>query len=99
MIDPAYFVSALDSKTTILKGTRLQLTIDQPLAPADAIETLKSVNSGAEKANILATSSLPVNIVLGASLKFLWGMVNSLQFVVYMKDWKVNWPPNAKLVV
>jgi hypothetical protein len=99
VIDPAYFVSALDSKTTILKGTRLQLTIDQPLAPADAIETLKSVNSGAEKANILATSSLPVNIVLGASLKFLWGMVNSLQFVVYMKDWKVNWPPNAKLVV
>lgn len=42
---------------------------------------------------------MPVNIVLGASLKFLWGMVNSLQFVVYMKDWKVNWPPNAKLVV
>ena len=99
VIDPTYFVSAQDSKTTILKGTRLQLTIDQPLAPADAVETLKSVNSGAEKANVLATSSLPVNIVLGASLKYLWGMVNSLQFVVYMKEWKVNWPPNAKLIV
>jgi len=60
---------------------------------------LKSVNSGAEKANLLATSSLPINIALGASLKYLWGMVNSLQFVVYMKDWKVNWPPNAKLIV
>ena len=60
---------------------------------------MKSVNSGAEKANVLATSSLPVNIVLGASLKYLWGMVNSLQFVVYMKEWKVNWPPNAKLIV
>ena len=60
---------------------------------------MKSVNSGAEKANVLATSSLPVNIILGASLKYLWGMVNSLQFVVYMKEWKVNWPPNAKLIV
>jgi len=54
------------------------MMIDQTLAPADAVQTLKSVNSGAEKANVLATSSLPVNIVLGVSLKYLWGMVNSL---------------------
>ena len=26
-------------------------------------------------------------------------MINPLQFVVYMKEWKVNWPPNARLIV
>jgi hypothetical protein len=28
VVDPSYFVSALDFKTTILKRTRLQITID-----------------------------------------------------------------------
>jgi len=60
---------------------------------------LKNVNSSAEKVNILATSSLPINIVIGVSLKYLWGMINPLQFVVYMKEWKVNWPPNARLII
>ena len=35
--------------------------------------------------------------MLGASLKYLWGMINILQFIIYMKEWKVNWPANASL--
>jgi len=38
---------------------------------------------------------MPLNILLGLSLKYLWGMVNTLQFVIFMDEWKVNWPPNA----
>ena len=49
--------------------------------------------------NALVTGSLPLNIVLGLSLKYLWGMVNSLQFVIFMDQWKVNWPPNASLAI
>jgi hypothetical protein len=60
---------------------------------------LKNVNSNAERVNILATSSLPINLVIGVSLKYLWGMINPLQFVVYMKEWKINWPANARLIV
>lgn len=26
-------------------------------------------------------------------------MINPLQFVVYMKEWKINWPANARLIV
>lgn len=42
---------------------------------------------------------MPLNLVLGVSLKFLWGMVNSLQFIVFMDQWKVNWPPNALVAI
>ena len=49
--------------------------------------------------NTISTSSVAVNVVLGLSLKYLWGMVNVLQFIIYMKKWKVNWPPNASLAV
>ena len=37
--------------------------------------------------------------MLGLSLKYLWGMVNVLQFIIYMQQWKVNWPANANLAV
>ena len=49
--------------------------------------------------NTISSSSVAVNILLGLSLKYLWGMVNMLQFVIYMNQWKVNWPPNANLAV
>lgn len=47
----------------------------------------------------LLTSSMPINILLGLSLKTLWGMVNTLQFVIFMDDWDVNWPPNASFAL
>ena len=55
-------------------------------------ETTKTLNA-------FITSSMPLNLVLGVSLKFLWGMVNSLQFIVFMEQWKVNWPPNASIAI
>jgi hypothetical protein len=42
------------------------------------------MEQGQKSANLLATSSLPLNIVMGVSLKYLWGMVNTLQFVIFM---------------
>jgi len=26
-------------------------------------------------------------------------MVNTLQFVIFMDNWKVNWPPNASVAI
>lgn len=26
-------------------------------------------------------------------------MVNVLQFVIYMNEWKFNWPPNASIAI
>lgn len=49
--------------------------------------------------NTVSTSSVALNIILGLSLKYLWGMINVLQFVIYMNEWKINWPANANLAV
>ena len=50
-------------------------------------------------ANAIATGNIFVNILLGASLKFLWGMINTLQFIVFFTDWKVRIPTNATIAV
>jgi len=42
---------------------------------------------------------MTVNVVLGLSLQYLWGMINTLQFVIFMDKWKVNWPPNATVAL
>ena len=49
--------------------------------------------------NALLSGSLPANLALGLSMKYLWGMINALHFVIYMDLWKVNWPANAKLAI
>ena len=49
--------------------------------------------------NTVSTSSVALNIILGLSLKYLWGIFNVLQFVIYMNEWKINWPANANLAV
>ena len=49
--------------------------------------------------NTVSTSSVALNIILGLSLKYLWGMINVLQFIIYMNEWKINWPANANLAV
>jgi len=45
----------------------------------------------------VAIGNLILNIALGASLKTLWGMINTLQFVVFFTDWNVRIPLNAIL--
>ena len=50
-------------------------------------------------ANTVATGNIVLNILLGSSLKFLWGMINTLQFVVFFTDWNVLIPPNAEIAI
>ena len=41
-----------------------------------------------------------VNILLGSSLKLLWGMINTFQFVVFFSEWKkAQQPPNVVIVI
>ena len=64
---------------------------------AQAIEGAMAAANGA--GNAVATGNLVINILLGASLKFLWGMINTLQFVVFFTEWNVQMPPNAILAI
>jgi hypothetical protein len=63
-------------------------------ATAESLESKQKV-----LVNGLSTSSLALNIFLGLSLKYLWGMVNILQFIIYMHEWRLNWPANASLAI
>jgi hypothetical protein len=49
--------------------------------------------------NVLAGGNLVLNIVFAFSLKFLWGFVNMLQFLVFMQLWQIELPQNAKVVM
>ena len=49
--------------------------------------------------NGLSAPTVAINILLGVSLKFVWGMVNMLQFVIFMQPWKLNWPANALMAI
>jgi len=45
--------------------------------------------------NILATTNLVVNIVFSFGLRYLWNLVNLLQFLVFMQQWTMLYPANA----
>jgi hypothetical protein len=49
--------------------------------------------------DVLAGGNLVLNIVFAFSLKFLWGFVNMLQFLVFMQLWDIDLPDNALAVM
>ena len=57
------------------------------------------MNAANGAANTVATGNIAINILLGTSLKYLWGMINTLQFVVFFTEWNVMIPPNAKIAI
>ena len=57
------------------------------------------MSAATSTANTFATGNIVLNIILGSSLKLLWGMINTLQFVVFFTDWQVLIPPNAQLAI
>ena len=67
--------------------------------PDEMKEILSTMNGANGAANTIATGNTFLNILLGSSLKFLWGMINTLQFVVFFTDWNVSIPPNATLAI
>ena len=44
---------------------------------------------------VVTTGNLVLNIVLSYGLKYLWNMVNLLQFLVFIQQWKFSLPSNA----
>ena len=57
------------------------------------------MSAATSTANTFATGNIVLNIILGSSLKLLWGMINTLQFVVFFSDWRVLIPPNALIAI
>jgi len=49
--------------------------------------------------NTVSALNVATNVVMGASLQYLWDMVNTLQFVIFMTEWRVNWPANVTITI
>ena len=76
-------VGALDAEL------ELSTIVVPQMSPAkqEAIEVLKQAL--ADSIGALSIGNLVMNIVLGMGMKYLWKMVNLLQFVVFMTAWQI----------
>ena len=45
----------------------------------------------------LSIGNLVLNLLLAAALKYLWNMVNLLQFAVFMRQWLVKIPAETDI--
>ena len=43
----------------------------------------------------MASTNLVLNFFLASGLKYLWGLMNTLQFLVFITKWKLDFPVNA----
>lgn len=82
-------MSVLPNNTVIGFQVPKQATLEE-MAKLQAIE-----DKTESTMNVLAGGNLVLNIVFAFSLKFLWGFVNMLQFLVFMQLWQIELPQNA----
>ena len=67
--------------------------------PETAAAMASAMDTANGAANSITTGNIVINILLGSSLKFLWGMINTLQFIVFFTEWNVIIPPNADMAI
>ena len=96
--DKRYF-SDPETDLEINEGSALVLDIPRQIDPAKAEQIATAMSAATSTANTFATGNVVLNIILGSSLKLLWGMINTLQFVVFFTDWRVLIPPNALIAI
>ena len=83
VLDETAFVSLMDLLTTTRRRSTSEIEFYRILSP-ELVGSVEIMQKPAQATNAILVSSLPINLLLGVSLKFLWGMVNSLQFIVFM---------------
>ena len=47
----------------------------------------------------MVVSQITINLLMGAAIKFCWGLVNTLQFLVFTPYWQLGLPANAHMVL
>ena len=88
MFDSPVFSDPL-SEISVNDGKPLLVKLPRQIDPEQAAAITSTMDKAQSTANTIATSNIFINIVLGASLKLLWGMINMLQYVVFFTDWAV----------
>ncbi|TNV87623.1 hypothetical protein FGO68_gene4551 [Halteria grandinella] len=90
-----YFISQ-ETLVTIKKDTTLTKQIPRLLSKDSATTLLTSASGGSQASmNSIVIGNLAMNIVMSASLQYLWGMINVMQLIIHMSQFNVQFPSNA----
>jgi hypothetical protein len=79
----AYFVDAIDFLQVEQRQLKRILPPQQSQAQAESIKQLESAVS--KSMTVVTSGNIILNIALSYGLKYLWNMVNLLQFLVFIE--------------
>ena len=88
-----------NSDVEVNEGRPLVIQLPRQMDPETAAAMASAMDTANGAANTITTGNIVINILLGSSLKFLWGMINTLQFIVFFTEWNVIIPPNADMAI
>ena len=88
-----------NSDVEVNEGKPLVIQLPRQMDPETAAAMASAMDTANGAANTITTGNIVINILLGSSLKFLWGMINTLQFIVFFTEWNVIIPPNADMAI
>ena len=84
--DQSYFKDPI-SDFDVNGGEPLVIPLPRQLDKDMAGELAGAVDTAISGSNAVMTANTVINIILGSSLKLLWGMINTFQFVVFFTEW------------
>eukprot|EP00347_Sterkiella_histriomuscorum_P011212 403373316 len=90
-----YFLQA-STRRAIKYSTTITKSLPKQMDPGDAAMLNAVGGSASSSLQGVMMSNLALNIIMSASLQYLWGMINVLQIIVHMPLFSVDFPSNAK---
>ena len=81
------------------EGTQLSVKLPPQMSMEDFIELQVLEAQVDSPMTLFSTISLFSNVFLAYGLKYLWNMVNLLQFLVFFQYWKINIHASAQMFI
>lgn len=84
------------TRMRITEGYLISVPVGQQVDSAMADEMNSQLNEAQSDLMTLIASNAAISIIFGVSLKQIWALVTTLQFVVYFRLWNAEMPANLK---
>lgn len=86
-----YFI---DAKTYIpfVSNYTIDSEIPPQLTDAEARALIQMEAAMNSSMTVLASGNIIVNLIFSMALKYLWNLINLLQFLIYFEDWLLSIP-------
>ena len=74
----------------------IEIDLIPQVSPGDMASILENEENAEQAINVVSTTNLLLNCFLYVGLKYLWNMVNLLQFEVFILLWQISIPYGAE---